>query len=528
MKVAGSQLAMTRSVILGLVAALLVGLALRLPELGRRPMHNDEAVNALKVRSLREQGVYRYDPNEHHGPTLAYFTSAWLALTRAPAFSVIDEARLRGLTVAFGIGLILLLPLIADGLGRGALVCAGLLTAISPALVYYSRDYIHETLLVFSTFLALGAGWRYLRSRKLFWAILAGAAAGLMQSTKETFVLVIAALAMTGILNTLWTRCEAGAPKKASPISKRHLLAAIGVWIFVAVLFFSSLFTNAGGPIDAVKTYFPWLHRAQGASPHVHPWDFYLSRLLYFHTKGGRFWTEAFIAVLAAIGFVAAARRKSPRGSHQEFLRFLGLYALTLTAIYSFIPYKTPWCMLGFVHPMILLAGAGAVVVFQKPRALWAKALCGFLLLAGAGHLAAQAWLASQNDATDRGNPYVYAQTSPNILELADTVQALAQAQPDGHHVLIKVIAPANDYWPLPWYLRAFDQVGWWEKLPPNPLAPIMIVSTQFHADLEAGGNHVMAGLFQLRPGAFLELYVQTDLWRNYVNQRPKTKPPAP
>ena len=26
-----------------------------------------------------------------------------------------------------------------------------------------------------------------------------------------------------------------------------------------------------------------------------------------------------------------------------------------------------------------------------------------------------------------------------------------------------------SDYWPLPWYLRAFDQIGYWQKPPAGP-----------------------------------------------------------
>ena len=75
----------------------------------------------------------------------------------------------------FGTALILLLLLVADGIGRAAVVCAAFLTAVSPAMVFYSRYYIHEVLLTFFAFLALAAGWRYWRSRKIGWALLAGA-----------------------------------------------------------------------------------------------------------------------------------------------------------------------------------------------------------------------------------------------------------------------------------------------------------------------------------------------------------------
>jgi len=43
-------------------------------------MHHDEANQAVKFGALLERGEYRYDANDHHGPTLYYLTlpAAWL------------------------------------------------------------------------------------------------------------------------------------------------------------------------------------------------------------------------------------------------------------------------------------------------------------------------------------------------------------------------------------------------------------------------------------------------------------------
>ena len=54
--------------------ALVIGLALRLPRLDARPMHHDEANQAVKFGGLLETGQYHYDPADHHGPTLYYLT----------------------------------------------------------------------------------------------------------------------------------------------------------------------------------------------------------------------------------------------------------------------------------------------------------------------------------------------------------------------------------------------------------------------------------------------------------------------
>jgi hypothetical protein len=84
--------------------------------------------------------------------------------------------------------------------------------------------------------------------------------------------------------------------------------------------------------------------------------------------------------------------------------------------------------------------------------------------------------------------------------------------------VVIKVIAPDSGYWPLPWYLRQFPNVGWWSTMPTDPYAPIMIVSTKFNASLDADQSHIMAGLAELRPQTFFELYVKSGLWREHVS----------
>ena len=79
-------------------------LALRLPQLDRRPMHTDESVHAIKFQGLWEKGAYAYDPNEFHGPSLYYATLPFAWLNGAANFAELREFTLRLVPVAFGLG----------------------------------------------------------------------------------------------------------------------------------------------------------------------------------------------------------------------------------------------------------------------------------------------------------------------------------------------------------------------------------------------------------------------------------------
>ncbi len=520
--------------LVALLLALIGALALRLPMLDARPLHNDEGVNALKVSELWQHGKYRYDPDEFHGSTLHYFSLPFLWLSTATSPNDLNEAPLRLAPVAFGVALILVLLLFADGLGRQATVWAAIFIAISPAMVFYSRYFIHEMLLVFFTALALGAGWRYYQTRLARWAVVAGLGVGLMWATKETFVITLAAMAVAwvatwfsirGTLEFTLQRVPDAGQAKAWARTLRHaalaLLAALLVWLVL----FSSFFTNWHGLADSVLTYLPWLKRAGGASPHIHPWNFYLERLAWFHPAKSPVWSEGLILVLAAIGFgVSLFGKKSPL----HF--FLAIYTIVLTAAYAIISYKTPWCLLSFYFGMILLAGIGAATLVEFCRAQAAKVIVFAVLATATAQLTWQSWRANFVYFADRRNPYCYSQTVRDVLNLVRKAEAVARVSPQKFETVVKVIAPDNDYGPLPWELRRFKHVGWYDALPVDPYAPIIIVASRLDARLDEKSDKkwVMAGIFEQRPKVFLELYVELELWKQYVATIPREEEPSP
>ena len=110
----------------------MAALALRLPQLQQRPMHTDEAVHAVKFGSLLEEGYYRYDSHEFHGPTLNYLTLVPAWLSSAQKITEINETHLLMVPVFFGVLLVALLLFLTNGLGWPAALFAAALTAVSP------------------------------------------------------------------------------------------------------------------------------------------------------------------------------------------------------------------------------------------------------------------------------------------------------------------------------------------------------------------------------------------------------------
>lgn len=507
---------------------MLIGLALffRLPHLGERPMHGDEANQAMKTGILMDTGLYQYDPFEHHGPTLYYMALPLLRLSGARNFEETTEAAFRLLPVLFGVGLLLLLWPLRQGLGYGAVLWAALFAAISHGLVYYSRYYVQEMLFVFFLFAVIVFGWRYARSGKTGWAVLCGAFAGLAQASKETSVIAFAAMAMALALTMgpAWWRGEGRAHLRPGPLA-----AGIAAALAVCIVFYSSFFTHWRGLLDAILTYTTYLRRADGTGStgiHDKPWYYYLQILVYFYRTAGPRWSEGLIVGLSGIGALSALFRRSPKdevtaGPDPRLHRFLAWYTLFLLAAFSVVPYKTPWNMLVFLHGMTLLAGLGAAWLMRIAKYRPAQAAVAALLLACAALQAQQTRLGTGVYAADVRNPYVYAHTSTALLRLVNRVDEIAAMTPENREVHINILRPDGDYWPLPWYLRQYKRVGYWTQLPERPDATMIIADTALRPWLEENlKNKYHIEFFSLRPNVLLFLYIRQDLWDAFIASR--------
>jgi len=508
-------------VISGILTAVAGTLFLRLPLLSERPMHTDEAVHAVKFGQLLEKSYYVYDPFEYHGPTLNYFTLIPAYFMGEKTLAQTTESTLRIVPVIFGVGVVLLIFLLVDGLGTAAVISAALLAAISPAMVFYSRYYIQEMLLVFFTLAAMVFGWRYSRSRKLLWIILLGIALGLMHATKETSIIAFGCMLLALLVTRLITSGDSATFQQRAIIKFWHLPVALLAAATVSVIFYSSFFTNPHGMWDSIATYSNYFQRANDHARHNHPWYYYLRMLLFFHNGPGPWWSEALIVLLALAGFIAAVSRKGLAGINIKLARFLAFYTLFMTLIYSLIPYKTPWSMLSFLLGMIVLAGVGMVALVRWLRFPVVRVMLMVLIIAAGVNLLQQSYRANYKFYADQRNPYVYAHSTTDVLRLARRCDNIAQLSPEGRSILIEIISAPTDYWPLPWYLRSFTRVGYWTEMPSTLDAPIIIASQAFQPALE---KYVQDGYhkeyFGLRPAVILSAYIRNDLWTAFMAQQ--------
>jgi len=487
---------------------------LRTRDLEKRPMHADEANQAVKLGELLEEGAYAFDPRDHHGPTL-YYAALPVAWVRGEkSLAALSEKTVRLVPALFGTLNVVLLMAVGAALGRDvggsgsgsefgsrrnaapatwpALVAGAFLT-LSPPSVYYSRYFIQETLLVtftLGTVAALQAWWRTGRTR---WAVAAGASVGLMQATKASAPLFLVLVALAWLLARNGARATSRRPRRDFAFGA---LSAV----FTAGLLYSSFGTHPAGVRDALGAYAHAITRFGSEAPptgHEKPWWYYL-RLFGWYREGGLVWHQAAFTTLALAGFVVAWARRD------AFLRGVALYALGVVGAFSCFAYKTPWHVVHFVPALALLAAAAlaAIARLRTGRPVAAA----FALLVGAT-LYQQTGRAAFLRPADQRNPYAYVHSAADVLKFRPLADATLAARPEGANRSIHVIS--EEYWPLPWYLRGLPRVGY-HVVPPENCDGALVIASAAQADavrarLRGTYRETFLGL---RPGFVCVLFV--------------------
>jgi uncharacterized protein (TIGR03663 family) len=345
-------------------------------------------------------------------------------------------------------------------------------------------------------------------------------------------------------------------------------LVAFAVFITVNVLFYSSFFTNyPKGVSDAMKTLSLWRHRTH---EHAHPFLQYFEWLRQMESPllllGGigaavAVWrAQNRLAVFMAqwaFGMLVAyslVEYKTPWISLNFIVPLAIVSGYALDQLYR--RFGEPWVPLSMAVSAIALLIFGHFTKFKYGDAggvsgiMWdpdishkSSYIAAILLLAGyAGYI-----LYSRSD-TFRSSPhfclaivaaltvssyqmyelnfvnydndqyaYVYAHTRRDLLQMLAEIDRISKRLGTGNDTGIAMVSP--DYWPLPWYLRDYKKVGYYQQIVATN-EPIIVGSMAQDEQLKQtyGDRYVLMssgkdeGSFALRPGVDLLLDVRKDV----------------
>lgn len=514
--------------VIAFILAALVAAWLRFDQIGVKPFHHDEGVNSHFLLNLSAPGGgYKYNPENYHGPTLYYIALPVLRVLGA------TDLALRFTPALFGVLTVIMVWLLRKHLGPIGTPVAAFMMALSPGLVYFSRDFIHEMSFgCFSLGVVVGA-WRFAESKNSAWLTLTAISAGLLFATKETAIITAVVLITAAVCAAFWEIMRRPGGRREIPVAhevRRDCLAiapsldqalgAIIIFLFINVFFYSSFFTNLQGVSDAIKSVFLWTSRS--GSEHKKEFLYYIGILLKLELP------MLIGSLLAGIFIVRRGTR---------FWLFVAAWTLGLALAYSIIAYKTPWLMISFMIPMALLSGHAAQRIYSAAPLSSIKMLCAGALVVvlilnfrmactvnfdkyddnsnDSGYVAGLRRNLDLIPKDDGLYGYVYAQTDREIFELIKTIKSETDKLPSGVDTPIYVAMP--EYWPLPWYFRDYKNASFSGNLPaasglPEISQPIIIANVNQQSILNnMAGWRVLPQSFTLRPGVELVIYVRDN-----------------
>ncbi len=510
--------------ILGLLGVLAISAAFRLPGLADKPLHSDEGVNGWFTLRLYWWNVYRYQHTDYHGPFLYYVNLLFFWLMKP------SDAALRMGTVIAGISVPLMLLPVRRWMGGVGIAVAGLLTAVAPCMVYFSRTNIHELYLIAFSALWAASLARFAHKPAMKWGLLASLAAALCFANKETTVLTVGFFGLSaGAAWLLGTERQDGEDdlfggRNRTEALRDWLWGARWIWLagivlfaVVTVLLFSSFFSYGFGVKGFFLAYTPWLEhgttgRNQG-KPFLYFWEVMRSSQGF-----------ASYAILPAVLFALVRR-------HRVGV-FLTTWAASAFLVYSLIPYKTPWCVVNIDLPVFLLCGWGAQQAWllirdaDRPTVVRVLATVGIVLpLLAVPGLARESLQVNAEGYDDGSNKYVYVQTKRGFYAMISDHVGVAAGKPDSDGLGVQTVnVDAKN--PARWYLitRGWDheRIRYIKTVPKKKhieRADIVVATGKHTRKVkrlveEAGDWHKED--YDLRPGWKVTAWYRQGLWDAY------------
>jgi uncharacterized protein (TIGR03663 family) len=483
------------------------GAFLRFDDLSSRPFHADEATGARITANRMEAKGGTFDPKHYHGPLLGDLAIPLCLARGETEWREMRKSTLRTLPALAGVFLLVTPLLWRRRCGDGAALLAGALLATSPLLVYYSRMFIHETLLVGFGMLTLAA----LIHRPV--AGLTGLLMALMFATKESFAISILAWTGAGLLLAFENRRLLD--KRTVIAGWREYRKPIFISLAVAAAVSGFIYTHGlrhpQGAVDAIRTYFVY----ETVEGHDKPFAYYINLFAIPAKSGGVWWFGTPVCILALIAYLSTFRKGEEGMVGRRTIRFIAYAAAGHVLIYSMIAYKTPWlACLPWAHVCVL---AGFAVTGFAKRSITMKIALGGLITVCLVSQFQQTKRAIGRYASDDRNPFAYVPTRRDAEALETWLERMQATLPA--EALEPVAVVGVDYWPLPWYLRSFERIGYWKtataEIADLPLVFAMPESTADVVEL-LGETHVPLPR-GLRTGVPVHLFVRNDIWKQWM-----------
>jgi hypothetical protein len=219
-------------------------------------------------------------------------------------------------------------------------------------------------------------------------------------------------------------------------------------------------------------------------------------------------------------------------------IRYLTVTGVGTFVAYSIVNYKTPWCIISIVWPLLFAFGALLLIV---PRArLAAMSVLAVILVAISllssivlnyfrcstftdFHWKSEHGLASNLAGFFTSEPYVYVQTYNDIYKLTTPLLDLAHRDPVYYHLTGHLIRTSP--YPLPWILGDFPRVGYYEHEndPPDMDADFLLVQEDRVADVESKlHDSYYTEPLTIRPYQDTsKLYLRARVFKSYFGNQP-------
>lgn len=291
---------------------------------------------------------------------------------------------------------------------------------------------------------------------------------------------------------------------------------AIGIFMAIMILTFSSFFTHLPGLYKFFEAFYGWTKTGVEGQGHQKVWSYWIEQLLL------PYYMPLLVVAIPAL-IIGSLKRDA-------FSLFnLVWFALALTA-YSFIPYKTPWCVISFSGPLFFGVGIAVkglidgVERFVQPS--WRPILVGLPLLVylvPIGTYAQDSRHLQLEEYDVDGHAFIYVQNIREYMDLTHDVAGIFKAAELADDEVDVWLCKARN--PLRYYVPEIADVPgsptWNDKNKKKAKKSDLVIVQRSNAK---DARKVFKKLdyvhrwYHERPGHKFDMFIKKDLWETYQN----------